>query len=418
MYSRRSDGWLDRPGHRLWLGGEGNRLLGFYQWAALEPAGGFRWLAADGVPLPGANRELWLNARMVHVFGLAHLLGRPGAAQMVEHGLDYLHGPARDPEHGGWFWSIDDADRPVDDSKQAYGHAFVLLAASTAVLAGWHSARPLLDEVAALISEKFWDEDAGLCRDTYDRGWEQLAPYRGQNANMHMTEAYLAAAAATSNPELLARAARIAHRLIRGFAAGNNWRLPEHYDADWRPVLDYNRADPDNLFRPFGSMVGHWFEWARLLVQLHATDAGEDWMLDAASKLFLRGLEDGWDTAGTGLIFSVDFTGNPINDHRYHWVVAEAIGAAALLWRVTGEPLYDSWYQRFWGFADRFLLDRRDGSWHHELDGENQPTELVWRGKPDVYHAYQATLFASLDPRSGLAADLATSGLQGAGAAL
>jgi sulfoquinovose isomerase len=411
MFSPCSDGWLDRPGHRRWLDAEGNRLLGFYQWAALDPSGGFRWLAANGVPLPGADRELWLNARMVHVFSLAHLAGRPGAAQMVEHGLAYLRGLARDTKYGGWFWSIGDTDQPVNDSKQAYGHAFVLLAASTAAMAGWASARPLLDEVASLITEKFWDEHAGLCSDTYDRRWEQLATYRGQNANMHMTEAYLAAAEATGDPEFLTRAARIAWRLIHGYAADNGWRLPEHYSADWIPVLDYNRADPDNLFRPFGTTIGHWFEWARLLVQLHATQAGQDWMLDAASQLFRRGLNDGWDPSASGLIFSVDFAGNPVNNHRYHWAVAEAIGASASLWRVTGDPLYDDWYQRLWGFADRFLLDRRDGSWHHELDDENQPTELVWSGKPDLYHAYQATLFASLDAGSGLAVGLGTSGL-------
>ncbi len=406
MDFRRSAGWLDRPGHRRWLAAEGDRLLSFYQWAAMDEAGGFRWLAGDGTPLNGSSRELWLNARMVHVYALAHLGGRPGAAAMVDHGLAYLRGLAHDPEYGGWFWSIGDSGHCDDDSKQAYGHAFVLLAASTSILAGWESARALLDDAASVISERFWDEGEGLCIDSYDRDWGQADPYRGQNANMHLTEAYMAAAEATGEADFLIRAAAVARRLISGHAAAHDWRLPEHYSSTWQPDLDYNRDDPDNLFRPFGSTVGHWFEWARLLVQLHATRVREDWMLEAASQLFRRGVDDGWDVARGGLIFSVGRDGEPINEHRYHWVIAEAIGAAALLWRVTGEPVYAQWYQRFWGFADRFLIDRRDGSWHHELDRENRPTEQVWKGKPDVYHAYQATLFAALDPRLGLAAGL------------
>jgi sulfoquinovose isomerase len=106
------------------------------------------------------------------------------------------------------------------------------------------------------------------------------------------------------------------------------------------------------------------------------------------------------------LIFSVDFSGRPVNLDRYHWVTAEASGAAALLWRITGESVYERWYQRFWSFTDRYLIDRVYGGWHHQLDGNNRPVDSVWKGKPDAYHAYQATLFAGLDPRHGLAASL------------
>jgi mannose/cellobiose epimerase-like protein (N-acyl-D-glucosamine 2-epimerase family) len=380
--------------------------LDFYQWACVDPAGGFSWLNSDGSPMGGGRRDLWINARMVYVYSLAHLAGRPGAGAIVDHGLAFLNGSGRDAEYGGWCWSIGVDGRPADDTKQSYGHAFVLLAASAAARAGRVGARELLDDVASLITDRFWDDANGLCFDTYDRKWRALEDYRGQNPNMHMTEAYLAAADATGDQRFLTRAARIATQLIGQHAAAHEWRLPEHYDVTWSPLLDYNRNDPDNLFRPYGATVGHWFEWARLLVQLHATAVGEPWMLDAALGLFRRGVDDGWDTERTGLIFSVDFSGEPVNRDRYHWVVAEAIGAAALLWRVTGDPDYEHWYQRFWAFADRYLLDRRRGSWHHQLDDGNRPIETVWKGKPDAYHAYQATLFANLDPMRGFAASM------------
>ena len=41
-----------------------------------------------------------------------------------------LRGPLRDEEYAGWHAAVD-ATGPVDDTKQAYGHAFVLLAAWT-----------------------------------------------------------------------------------------------------------------------------------------------------------------------------------------------------------------------------------------------------------------------------------------------
>jgi mannose/cellobiose epimerase-like protein (N-acyl-D-glucosamine 2-epimerase family) len=38
------------------------------------------------------------------------------------------------------------------------------------------------------------------------------------------------------------------------------------------------------------------------------------------------------------------------------------------------------------------VIDRKLGSWHHELDRHNRPAATVWKGKPDAYHAVQATL--------------------------
>ena len=81
---------------------------------------------------------------------------------------------------------------------------------------------------------------------------------------------------------------------------------------------------------------------------------------------------------------------------RLHWVLCEAIGAAAVL----GE---DELQARWWEHAERFYIDRERGSWHHELDAANRPSSMVWQGKPDIYHALQATLI----PRVALAPSLA-----------
>jgi hypothetical protein len=66
-----------------------------------------------------------------------------------------------------------------------------------------------MDETWALLEARFWDADAGLYRDEADaRG--TFSDYRGQNANMHMCEAMLAAYEASSE-----RATSIARRARR-----------------------------------------------------------------------------------------------------------------------------------------------------------------------------------------------------------
>ena len=59
-------------------------------------------------------------------------------------------------------------------------------------------------------------------------------------------------------------------------------------------------------------------------------------------------------------------------------------------------------------------LDRELGSWHHELDRQNQPAETVWVGKPDSYHAVQATLLPRIPLRASVAAGVRDAIIDGA----
>ncbi len=71
--------------------------------AAADPAGGFGWLDEHGARTPGKVPETWIGARMTHVFALAAAWGRPGAAELAEHGRRALTGLLRDDAHGGWW---------------------------------------------------------------------------------------------------------------------------------------------------------------------------------------------------------------------------------------------------------------------------------------------------------------------------
>jgi mannose/cellobiose epimerase-like protein (N-acyl-D-glucosamine 2-epimerase family) len=280
----------------------------------------------------------------------------------------------------------------------------VLLAASSGVQAGAAGAEDLLAEVLEVIDRHFWDPEAEACVDTFTADWRMLEPgYRGQNANMHLVEAYMAAFEVTDNQDMVSRAVAIAERIINVEARAWDWRVPEHFDERWRVAPDYNADRPADAFRPFGSLVGHWFEWARLILQL-AELAPEKmgWAAAAAQSLFARGISDGWDSVAAGLVYSVDFDGTAVNTHRMHWAHAEAVGAAVALARKVDDPVYELWYRRFWNYIAEYLIDPVGGSWWHELDRAGQPSTDTWAGKPDLYHALQATLYARCDLTTSL----------------
>ena len=383
---------MDRPD----LGAERERLLGFARGARVP--GGFAWLDDDGRPEPRPP-ELWITTRMTHVFALGELLGEPDCAAFADHGLAAIATAFADAEHGGWRTQ---AGVP---GKAAYDHAFVLLAGASAALAGRPGGATLLDRAAGVIDAHFWAEDEGACRESWDDAWREPEPYRGANANMHMVEAFLAAGDATGEPRGAARALRIAERLIDRQARAHGWRVAEHFSAGWQPLPDYNADRPNDRFRPFGHTPGHALEWARLLLGLRAAlPDPPEWLLEAPAALFGRALADGWDD---GFVYTTDGDGMPVVRERMHWVVAEAISAAATLHAVTGDTRYADAETTFWAFAEAHLIDREHGGWRHELDAANRPAATTWSGRPDTYHAFQAALIPELGVAPSLAGALA-----------
>lgn len=392
--------WLTAPAHARWLEAETDRLLDFGR-RSLVPSGGFARQGEDGTAQDGPL-ELWIACRMTHVYAIGHLLGRPGLAAFADHGVEAIRSLFADAEHGGWFAEVERDGTPRDDAKAAYPHAFVVLAASSATAAGRPGAAELLDQALEVSEQRFWDEDAGMVVEEWDRAFTTLDGYRGVNANMHTVEAYLAAADVTGDRVWLDRAVRVVERVVHGFARGNAWRLPEHFDDAWNPLLDYNRATPAHPFRPFGATIGHWFEWARLTLHARAAlqargESAPAWMLDDAVGLFDAGVREGWAVDGAdGFVYTVDWEGAPVVRERMHWVAAEAIAAAAALHAATGDDRFDDLYAQWWDYVGRYVVDREGGSWWHELGTDNTVSRTVWAGKADLYHAVQATLIPRL----------------------
>lgn len=372
---------------------------------SIRPEGGFWWLGERGEPDPRQPLHTWIACRMTHVFALAHLQQISDTADAVDHGVTTLRSTLRDARHGGWFSAVELGGEPVTDRKSAYEHAFVLLAASSATRAGRPGADQLLAEAIAVVGDRFWDETAGRTRESWSRDFSELEPYRGANSSMHMVEAFLAVGEVTGDRRWGQRALAICEHLVHDVAARHDWRLPEHFTADWEVQLDYNLDQPADPFRPYGSTVGHWLEWARLLLHLEtALVAPPRWLLDDARALFTAAVTRGWSVDGAdGFVYTLDWSDRPVVRSRMHWVLAEAIGAAATLWRRTGDHYYEHWYQIFWDYALRHLIDAKTGEWHHELDELNQPANRVWQGRPDVYHAYQAVLLSQSPIKPSLA---------------
>lgn len=382
---------------------------------------GFGYLGCDGQVLSDRPVELWITCRMTHVFSLAAMKGLPGAAALARHGVHCLASYFEDPIYGGWFSAIeqrlgeDGNAVPLDGPKEAYAHAFVILASNSAAEAGIEGAAELLERALADQKVHWWREEDGHVVEAWNRSFTECEDYRGINSNMHTVEAYLAAADSTGNEELATNALRVCSFVFRQ-ARAHSWRIPEHYDTEWLTIPTYNLDDPAHPFRPFGVTPGHGLEWSRLM--LHARGTAKSfgweapaWLFEGAVNLFNRAVADAWGIGGRpGFIYTTDLNGRPVVEARMHWVAAEGIGAAVVLQKVLDEeagtlPTYlDNSFvrdrlarnlQAWWDYYLECYLDS-PGAWFHELDRANQVSTRTWDGKPDAYHVSQMLLLPGL----------------------
>ena len=369
--------------------------------------GSFYYLGGDGKPWKKHDRETWITCRMVHVYCLAFLLGYDRSLEAIDAGIKGLRGELYDRNNGGWYTGVT-AEGEFLPNKLCYVHAFVLLAASSAVLVGIPGANDLLREAIDIYDFWFWNEKEGLSYDTWDTEFNNLDDYRGINANMHTVEAFLAISDVTGDNKYCQRAGRIINHVIE-WAKNNQWRIPEHFTKEWVADLEYNREKPDDQFKPFGAIPGHGMEWARLIVQwaLSFYKNNEEkisYYVKVSENLYDRSMKDAWNVDGAlGMIYTTDWNGKPIVRDRMHWTLAEAINSSAVLFHITKKEKYAKDYKGFLKYLDDCVLDHIHGSWYHQLDCHNNLAETIWPGKPDLYHAVQSTLIPIYWPGQSIA---------------
>ena len=379
------------------------QTMAFYHPRCIDPAGGFfHYFKDDGTVYDRGHRHLVSSTRFVFNYAMAAReftedeALRAAYLDAVRHGLAYLRDVHRNPSTGGYAWTIRDGV-VEDETYHCYGVAFVLLAYSTALKAGFEEARAWMDETWQLLEHRYWEPAVGLYKDEADKQWH-FSGYRGQNANMHMCEAMLAAFEASGEHRYLDRALLLADHMTRRQAAQAGGLVWEHYDANWNVDWTYHLDDPKHLFRPWGFQPGHQTEWAKLLLILDRhVDA--DWLAPTARRLFDVALAHSWDAEFGGMYYGFAFEGlrdaasgharveGPAwvcDDDKYFWVQAESIATAARLgdW---------AWYDKLWSHAWRHFVDHEYGAWYRILDRENRKysDEKSPAGKTD-YHTMGA----------------------------
>ncbi|BCG61284.1 AGE family epimerase/isomerase [Paenibacillus sp. URB8-2] len=341
----------------------------------------------DGTVCDYETKQLVGMTRFVYIFSAALLVGGPAEYRgAAEHGLRFLREFQWDHEHGGFFWTLKGRN-PTDKRKLAYGHAFALLAASTAFKAGISPAGAMIGEVYEVLEKHFWNEQDGLYADEASDDWSEVSPYRGQNANMHLTEAMMAAYEATGDRRYLDRANTLAHSVMFKLLPQSGKLIWEHYKTDWVIDWNYNKGNTKDEFRPYGYIFGHSIEWAKLLLLLNRL-CPQAWLAPQAERLFREAVDKGLDRRHGGIFYSMSpENGQIIDSDKLYWVMAEAIGASSLLAACTGQTGYRKFYEDIFSYCWTYFVDHDFGGWYQLLDASNRKYNSIKSPPPKTdYH--------------------------------
>lgn len=404
---------FDTVEHIRWLGNHMQQVLEYSRRAFLP--GGFGYIKADGKVDDTRPLELDLTARSTYIYALGVVLGIPGSLRRCDHGLRSLTHTFKDASNGGWFSLVEPISEeqrrdnasgvPTGQNiflKSSRSMSYLLEAAAAATIARRPLGKSLLDEVIEIEEKYFWDESVGRVNDSFTRDFSQMEPYHGMSSNLHAVSAFLVTTDATNDPVWVDRAARIISFVIAE-AKQNNWRVPEHFDADWQEDKEYNVGTPADPRRPYGINVGHCFAWSRRIFEVAAAlkefrKPVPEGYFEAAKNIFDRMVKDSWRQDGrSGFFFTVDYQGKPLMRQRFAWVATEAIQAVAALGFAMAEngssyeeiDPYIEFYHSWWDYLESYVI-RPDGYWVGELNPNNVPDDTVWPGAPDIYHSVRA----------------------------
>ena len=321
-------------------------------------------LSREWKQIPPAQATLVTQCRLLYNFSVGHRLTRGHRYRhAIKLGMRFLFESFRDPDHAGWFFSVDQGGRPLNLGKDAYGHAFCIFGLA-------HAGQVLQSRQAHEAALQTWEqvarhfiEPSGGIVPALHRNLQGPSDHRTQNPMMHLFEALLALLALFPRDESIARGAegiaRFVHRFLADPATG---RLPEMYDTNW-----------NELPRERGGRIdlGHAMEWAYLLSRGVELGLDEQW-LKTAEVLLANGLQVGEDSLG-GLHPNEAPEGGLLPGPKGWWQQCELLRALIHFAAVRGRD--DLWPRigTHLTFVQDSFIDQEFGGWYGKPGVGGQP---------------------------------------------
>lgn len=361
-----------------------DHALPLWACAPRDPEGGFyEALDFNGAPMRMMNRRVRVQFRQIYVLSAASLLGlAPEGARIALQTLHVTRNRAWAKNGApGWAHILGPDGTVIDDTRDAYDHAFALFAFAWLWRAtGDPAARRAVDETLGFVDRALSARSGGFWETANNQ--DNNENLRRQNPHMHALEAFLALYEAFGDRDYLDRARQIFHLFAGRFYDWQNRCVIEYFDLDWRPAHPrMQRVEP-----------GHMAEWVFLLREYERL-AGDP-VSAIADGLYEKLRIIGFDDDGRFLVDEMSLDGNLTKNTRRLWPQTEFIRASLAQFRTHGDERYRAEAIRaLQDLENHYLATKLTGGWNDTFDLSGK---RISQSMPvsTLYHIFGAFVFA------------------------
>jgi mannose/cellobiose epimerase-like protein (N-acyl-D-glucosamine 2-epimerase family) len=301
-----------------------------------------------------APRRVRVQARQIYSFAVAaHLGWHPQGRDIATRGLEYLLAKAKSPDgRPGFVHLLDHDGKVLNPLRDAYDHAFVLLALATLYeLSGDAQMRAEMDSLVAFLDASLRSPHGGFIE-----GIPPTLPRR-QNPQMHLFEAMIASFDATRDLAYQSRAGNLFALFVANLYDARREVLGEYFEEEWSKI------------EPVIVEPGHQAEWVWLLKgfeRITGCPTGRYRGQLLASALRYR------DGATGCLVDEGDAEGNIRKSTRRLWPQTE-IAKAWIAQAEAGEQgAADKAFEALDRLHRHYLSHPVRGGWYDQFDRDNR----------------------------------------------
>ncbi len=353
-----------------------------------EHGGFFNMLGRDG-SVYDTDKAMWLQARAVWTFATLYnrLEPRPEWLEAARQGYDFLvkHGFDSD---GRMFFQVTREGQPLRKRRYIFTETFGAIAcAAYAQAAGDEAALQRARDLFRLILDLVADPT---------RLPAKIDPAT-RRTKAHAVPMILLATGhelreVDDDPLYDRVITQMLDEVLTQFVQPEKRALFETIGADGSLLLD---TVAGRKITPGHAIETAWF------IQREGQRRGDDGLIRGALDILRWSLEIGWDKEHGGLLYFVDYAGQPPTqlewDQKLWWPHTEALYALLLALHLGGEGWCRDWYDRLHAWTFQHFPDPAHGEWYGYLRRDGSVlTPLkgsVWKG---FFHLPRALLNAVL----------------------
>lgn len=351
----------------------------FEVWAekAWDPVrGGFvEQLDMNGNPDYDANRRVRVQARQIFSYAKSIEMGWPEAEvanAIIQKGADFFDSNLRHAD-GGFVHLISPDQKMLDDRRDLYDHAFILLAGSAAFKStGNSTALKIAEDALKYINENLKDDRHG--------GWFESnlrENPRRANPHMHLLEALLEYHSATGSAAALRQSAEIVKLFETKFFFPAIDVTAEFFSEDW----SLTETESLTVWEP-----GHHFEWATLLKSFDEA-VGHD-TLTYRRRMMRRAIRSGINSQTGFALNAVRADNTPLNTNSRLWHQLEMFRAQLVHPEIANSTQTEALLKRIF---EEYLDPGPTGGWVDELSKDGDRVSQFVPASM-LYHAVTAFL--------------------------